>query len=408
VLLFCLAVPIVNTLWHSLSSIAAEKEQQFPSRVIGAAGHLSWSWQSDAKPHKPFTISPVLQGWIGSVWFVFILLQLARFIQAVYRIHWLRRDAFELSPAQARMSRQAISPTSRVSVLQSTAIDDPMTIGVFHPVILLPSKVLPDLGKEEISAIVAHEYGHIRRRDFPIHMMCEFMSLPIAWHPGIAYLMSRISQARELACDEYAATCLGNRRSYADTLLRLASLCLHVPRLDAAGVGFFDGDNLEARITMLTGKTLRLSRTGAIGLALATSITFSAGALVAHALSFQTSAEPSRTADKFVGTWHWMFEGRSFVTMVLLRDHARLTGTVTGSRIALNEDGGLSQADPSEDLTPKLITKAIREGSALHITVMDGNEPFEFVVTLKDATHAEIHPKKAPSNMKPIAAEKVL
>ena len=93
--------------------------------------------------------------------------------------------------------------------------------------------------------------------------------------------------------------------------------------------------------------------------------------------------------------------------MVLARDRARLTGTVTGSRIALNEDGGLSRADPSEDLTPKPITKAIREGSALHITVMDGNEPFEFVVTLKDETHAEIHPKGAPPNMKPIPAEKV-
>ena len=90
--------------------------------------------------------------------------------------------------------------------------------------------------------------------------------------------------------------------------------------------------------------------------------------------------------------------------MILVRDGSGFTGSVTPSRIALNDDGGLSQAEPSEDSTPKPITKASLEGSALHITVSDG---FEFIVTLKDETHAEIHPKGAPPNMKPIPAEKV-
>jgi hypothetical protein len=68
----------------------------------------------------------------------------------------------------------------------------------------------------------------------------------------------------------------------------------------------------------------------------------------------------------------------------------------------LNDDGGLRQADPSDDSKPKPITKATLEGSALHITVADG---FEFMVTLKDNTHAEIRPVGAPPNMKPIPAE---
>jgi len=90
--------------------------------------------------------------------------------------------------------------------------------------------------------------------------------------------------------------------------------------------------------------------------------------------------------------------------MILVRNGSGFTGTVTGSRIALNDDGALSQADPSEDSTPKPIAKARLEGSALHITVRDG---FEFAVTLKDDTHAEILPRGAPPKMKPIAVEKV-
>jgi hypothetical protein len=111
------------------------------------------------------------------------------------------------------------------------------------------------------------------------------------------------------------------------------------------------------------------------------------------AMSQQASSEPSNTARKFTGTWRWMFEVRSFATIVVVRHGSGFTGTVTGSRITLNDDGGLSQADPSEDSAPKPIAKASLEGSALHITVSDG---FEFIVTLKDETHAEILPAGAP------------
>jgi hypothetical protein len=45
----------------------------------------------------------------------------------------------------------------------------------------------------------------------------------------------------------------------------------------------------------------------------------------------------------------------------------------------------------------------VLEGSTLHVTVKDG---FEFDVTVDDSGHAEIRPKGAPANMKPIVAEK--
>jgi beta-lactamase regulating signal transducer with metallopeptidase domain len=403
-LLFCLAVPVINTLWQTPSTVVAHKSQLKVPSEVGAANQLFWIWQGRSKQHRQFTIAPGVQSWIVGVWGVLVLLRLARFCRAVHRVHQLRRNASVLSPTQLGMASQIIEPEHRVAVLESTAIEDPVTLGAFSPAILLPSKVLPDLGEQELSAVLAHEYGHIRRRDFAVHILCELISLPVAWHPGIGYLMSKISQTRELACDDYAAARLGKRRSYANTLLYLASLCLRVHRGNAAGLGIFDGDNLEARIMMLTEKRLSPSRASVVGLVLAMSITFSAGAVVAHSLSLQASSQPSNTAEKFAGTWHWMFDGRSFATMILVRSGSGFTGSVTGSQIALNDDGGLRQADPSDDRKPKPITKATLEGSALHITVADG---FEFVVTLKDNTHAEIRPVGAPPNMKPIPVERI-
>ena len=90
--------------------------------------------------------------------------------------------------------------------------------------------------------------------------------------------------------------------------------------------------------------------------------------------------------------------------MILTRSGAGFSGTVTESRIALNDDGGLSRADASDNTTPKQIANATMEGSMLHVKVADG---FEFTVILKDGTHAEILPRGAPPNMKPIPAEKI-
>jgi hypothetical protein len=153
----------------------------------------------------------------------------------------------------------------------------------------------------------------------------------------------------------------------------------------------------------LIEKGLSSSRASAIALALATTITFGAGAVPAQTMSLQARSQPSNTSERFAGTWHWMFDGRSFATMILVRSGSGFTGSVTPSRIALNDDGRLIRADPAEDIAPKPITRATLEGSGLHIATTDG---FEFTVTLKDGTHAEIYPAGAPQNMKPIPAVK--
>ncbi len=155
---------------------------------------------------------------------------------------------------------------------------------------------------------------------------------------------------------------------------------------------------------MLIEKTRSLLLPRVIGLVLATSITFGAGAVIAHALDPQISSKSSNAAENFAGTWHWIFDGKSFATMILIPAGSGFTGTVTPSRIKLNDDGGLLRAAPGEDATPKPIDKATLKGFALRIEVSDG---FQFIMTLKDATHAEIHPLAAPPSMRPIPAEKV-
>jgi Zn-dependent protease with chaperone function len=403
ILLVSLTAPVLNTLWHRHSlRVAAKSEPKVLYRIAGT-DNGSWLWRGGPEQHERFVIPPGFENWMIGAWGLLILVRLARFSRAVHRVRRVKREASVLSFAETGLASQIIERRHRVALLESSVIDDPVTVGFLHPAIVLPSKLLPSLGDQELSAILAHEYGHIRRKDFLVHVGCEVISLPLAWHPGIGYLRSKISQTRELACDDFAATRLGKRLSYANTLLHLASLSVYVPGGSAVALGIFDGDNLETRIKVLTEKKVPLSGAALLGLALAASITLGAGAVLAHAISLQTSSDFSTREENFAGTWHWMFEGKSFATMTLVRSGTRYTGSVTQSRIALKRDGSLLRADPSHDAKPKQITKATLEGSSLHVTVEDG---FQFIVTKKDDAKAEIHPVGAPPNMKSISAER--
>jgi beta-lactamase regulating signal transducer with metallopeptidase domain len=402
----CLTSPVLNTLWQSRPSVVAKASQQQLIHGTEYPDPHFWLWTGHSRAHQPTVLSLGAKTALLIVWQVLFLYQLIQFSRGIYRAYRLRRDALPISPSEVGMAASIIERSHRVVILESTDVDDPVTVGVFHPAIILPSKVILALNEPDRAAILAHEFGHIHRKDFLVLLSCQLASLPVAWHPGIRYLMSKISQTRELACDDYAAIRLGERIGYARTLLRLASLCLQIPRGNSMAVGIFDGDNLEARIVMLTEKRTSLSRAGLIGLALATILLFGSGTVLARAVSLQEASASTNTAQMFAGTWHWMFQGQSFATMILVQNSSGITGTVTPSRIALNDDGELSRADPAEDSTPSPITKTKLEANALRVTVGDGNQPVEFVVTLKDATHAEIHPIGAPPNMKPIQAER--
>lgn len=92
----------------------------------------------------------------------------------------------------------------------------PVTIGA---TILIPrSLVASDL----LSAAIAHERAHVRRRDFAANAFLQLAALPLWFHPAALFLRREIAELRELACDEEAAG-QSSPRTYAAALVRIAS-----------------------------------------------------------------------------------------------------------------------------------------------------------------------------------------
>ncbi len=71
----------------------------------------------------------------------------------------------------------------------------------------------------------------------------------------------------------------------------------------------------------------------------------------------------------YAGTWQAQFQGKAFFTLTLAEENGKLTGTVSHSRISLDKDGGLIDAQTLEGVDP--IADAALTGQTLHLTSKD-------------------------------------
>jgi beta-lactamase regulating signal transducer with metallopeptidase domain len=140
-----------------------------------------------------------------------------------------------------------------VAVNSSLNLAGPATVGFFRPLIVLPERLLQSGPSEELMTALCHEMAHVRRRDYLVNLICEFVLLPLVFHPAAWLLKRRIEETRELACDEAAAGLLLSAPEYARSLVNLAqSIAPHASAFSPRyTLGVFDANILEERIMRL-------------------------------------------------------------------------------------------------------------------------------------------------------------
>jgi len=119
----------------------------------------------------------------------------------------------------------------------------------------------------------------------------------------------------------------------------------------------------------------------------------------------QQSAASAPTPQSFAGTWHWMFQGKSFATMVIEPKADGVTGSITGASLHTDEDGKLTEAIAGTGVCA-IIRSSIKDG-ALHVVCKTDDDEIEWAVKLTSPTTAEIVASGADApKMEPIRAEK--
>lgn len=113
---------------------------------------------------------------------------------------------------------QALGLARAIPLVVSPAAPAPMTLGLLHPMVVLPPQ---GYRREELACILRHELAHWQGR----HLWCKFLFLlarGVHWFNPLVHLMARRGETDlELACDDRALAGAGpgERGAYARTIL---------------------------------------------------------------------------------------------------------------------------------------------------------------------------------------------
>jgi len=146
-----------------------------------------------------------------------------------------------------RLQHVAGTRTPIELVLSRTSLE-PGIFGITRPVLVWPEGISKHLEDAHLEAILAHEVWHVRRRDnlaAAIHMLVEAM---FWFHPLVWWLGARLVEERERACDEEVVELGGERRIYAESILKVCEFCVGSPLACVSGV---TGSDLKKRMVYI-------------------------------------------------------------------------------------------------------------------------------------------------------------
>lgn len=159
--------------------------------------------------------------------------------------------------AEANLQALADNLAERLGAAQPQvricAYDRPLalTYGVRRPTVLLSTWTIRRLDAHELEAVVAHELGHVARRDYLVIWLATvlrdaFCYLPTSW---AAY--RQLQYEKELACDELAVRVTRRPLALASALGKVWQYALEGPPVGAAQALVGAGEAIEGRITRL-------------------------------------------------------------------------------------------------------------------------------------------------------------
>ena len=132
----------------------------------------------------------------------------------------------------AKLVATQLGLRTRFSIRISEGDRGPLVVGALHPVVYLPRRARDEWSHQAVEHVLAHELGHVVRRDLWLEHWFAALSVAYWFHPGVWYARREAHALREMCCDATAFRAAGP--GYRATLVRLSAELLLQP--DHAGV----------------------------------------------------------------------------------------------------------------------------------------------------------------------------
>jgi beta-lactamase regulating signal transducer with metallopeptidase domain len=364
--------------------------------VISALGPLSM----DSVPRTAAPIWPMVA---VAIWAAIAIALLTRSLllgRAAVRL--ALADAVAADDGALVCARERAGVTRDVRLLRSQSIATPATIGLLHPIIVIPADT--QLAGAELETILTHECAHIARRDNLLSVIESIAGSALWFHPLVWIARRVLNAAREEACDAVVITS-GDTNTYLTALGKVCSAAIAptvTPR--RAGICCIVSNTIQERMrAIMRFGTRRLFPHRAVTTAVIALIAIATiGSGVARALpsaSDDTATSPYKvevTAIRVDSLFDFFITIRNRTDDTVLntarvRTHVEEWGTMQWGRMdPFPPDGGHKTM---------IRVKGHADGTATVETVIDGASPIVQTIAAKSAHAVRKEAKKSDENI---------
>jgi beta-lactamase regulating signal transducer with metallopeptidase domain/protocatechuate 3,4-dioxygenase beta subunit len=217
-------------------------------------------------------------GWCGGcvVLAIMVLRRAAKVWQLARRAAQAPRQ-LEI-PLEVACSLLDVSPAS-VRLRISDEVGCPAICGFWRPTILVPRRLVGQLGADQFQLVFAHELLHWKRWDLQLNLLQTLLQIAYFYNPAVWIANVNLRRLREEAVDDAVLLFCGTpRESYSNTLLDVAAQSLRPVELSLRLIGILESRKaLAERIGRMASlpfpKSARLgpwglAAVGLVGLAL--------------------------------------------------------------------------------------------------------------------------------------------
>ena len=404
-----------------LAPLGSLHRQPAPDRANDSVAAASVDLSSDLSADEPQAPAPQRSFPLAipeeaiavaiAVWVLFGFMQVCRIAWSFLFLRKVKRGAHAVPEAMAERFRYWLTICGirrPVRLLVSDRIASPMATGYRHPAVILPAALLPQFPDSELDHVLLHELAHVARRDDWSNLFARCLAAVVGLHPAAAWALRQIAHERELACDDWVVSRIGEARPYAASLARLFEICRAQRRIALASGMAESASRLGQRIEILLAAgrqfTTRTSllRVGVVAAALL--VLVAAGGQAPHWLVLaQSPAPPSADNSRPVNP-HGSFLAAlvaagygnlSVDEIIALKDHgvdARLLAEISQSgweRMKAQE-----MIELHDHGVPPEMLRALRDAGFQHVEIRSVIEAFEQGVrpeTLKEASQYGTH-----------------
>ena len=169
--------------------------------------------------------------WMAIAFGIWLPIAVVQFCRLAWSFFYLRKVRRASQPAAGAVAGRfeywvaACGIRRPVLLIVSDKIASPMAIGFRHPAVILPAILPAQFGEEELDHVLLHELAHVARRDDWSNLLARVLGAVAGLHPVVGWTLRQLARERELACDDWVVSRIGEARPYAASLARLFEVC---------------------------------------------------------------------------------------------------------------------------------------------------------------------------------------